>query len=271
MTAALIQREISDVLSDALRNIAHMIRERSRVDSEIRIKSAQAMWSCHIVGSSPLLLFISISLLNPSYMKTFYDAEYGLHALGAGALMQIAGWLIIHKIANIRECPSFFSRRTSNRKRRIRRALPDAVDLLVVCVEAGLDVNAALQRVEREMETVDACLSRELAVANREIREGKPRDKALRDLGNRAGVDDVKSLAATLAHTDRLGTSTACALRAFADSMRKKRRARAEKLAARATIKLIFPLLLCIFPALMVTLIGPAITEISDLFRSISP
>jgi tight adherence protein C len=131
-------------------------------------------------------------------------------------------------------------------------------------------VNAALQRVEREMEIVESDLSEELSVANREIRAGKSRDKALRDLGDRAGVEDVKSLAATLAHTDRLETSTACSLRAFADSMRKKRRLRAEKLAARATIKLIFPLLLCIFPALMIALIGPAITEISDLFKSIS-
>jgi tight adherence protein B len=271
VTAALIQREIGGALSDALRNIIRVIRERSRIDGDIRAKSAQARWSCYIVGASPILLFISISLANPFYMKTFYDAEYGVYTLGAGALMQIAGWLIIHKIVNIQESPSFFSRRTSNRKKRIMRALPDAMDLMVVCVEAGLDVNAALQRIEREMEIVDAGLSQELAVANREIRAGAPRDKALRDLGDRAGVDDVKSLAATLAHTDRLETSTACALRAFADSLRKKRRLRAEKLAASAMIKLIFPLLLCIFPALMITLIGPGIIEISNLIRAISP
>jgi tight adherence protein B len=271
VTAALIHRELGGALPEALRSIMHVIRERARIDSEIRVKSAQARWSCYIVGASPILLFISISLVNPFYMKTFYDAEYGVYTLGAGALMQIAGWLIIHKIVNIQESPSFFSRRASNRKKRIGRALPDALDLMVVCVEAGLDVNAALQRVEREMEIVDAGLSQELAIANREIRAGAPRDKALRDLGARAGMDDVKSLAATLAHTDRLETSAACALRAFADSLRKKRRLRAEKLAAGAMIKLIFPLLLCIFPALMITLIGPGIIEISNLFRSISP
>jgi Flp pilus assembly protein TadB len=271
VTAALIQREIGGVLSESLRNITHMIRERTRIDYEIRVKSAQMRWTLYVAGASPFLLFISTNLVDPSYMKTFYDDQYGVYALGAGAVMQIAGLLIIHKIVNIEESPSFFfSRRTSNRKRRIRRALPDAMDMMVVCVEAGLDVNAALQRVEREMEIVESDLSEELSVANREIRAGKSRDKALRDLGNRAGVEDVKSLAATLAHTDRLETSTACSLRAFADSMRKKRRLRAEKLAARATIKLIFPLLLCIFPALMIALIGPAITEISDLFKSIS-
>jgi tight adherence protein C len=107
-----------------------------------------------------------------------------------------------------------------------------------------------------------------LAVANREIRAGKPRDLALRDLGARAGVGDVISLAATLAHAERLGTSIACSLRIFADSMRLMRHKRAEKLVAKATIKLIFPLLLCIFPALLIVLMGPAISEISELFRS---
>jgi len=270
VTAALIQREIGGALSEALRNISHTIRERSRVEGEIRVKSAQAKWPGYAVSVSPFLLFFSINLVNPSYMKMFYDHKYGVYTLGVGAVMQVVGCLIIHKIVNIQESPSLFlSRRTSNRKRRIRRALPDALDLMVVCVEAGLDVNAALQRVEREMENVEADLSEELAIANREIRAGKPRDQALRDLGDRAGVDDVISLAATLANTDRLGTSIAFSLRAFADSMRKMRRRRAEKRVTLATIKLIFPLLLCIFPALMIVLMGPAIIDISDLFRSI--
>jgi Flp pilus assembly protein TadB len=269
VTAVLIQREIGGALSDALRNVSQTIRERSRIERQIRVKSAQAKWPCYAVSASPFWIFFSINLVNHSYMKTFYDHEYGVYTLGAGAVMQIAGWLIVQKIVNIQESPSLFlSRRSSNRKRRIRRALPDALDLMVVCVEAGLDVNAALQRVEREMELVEPALSEELAVANREIRAGKPRDQALRDLGARTGVDDIKSLSATLANTDRLETSTASSLRAFADSMRKKRRLRVEKLVALATIKLIFPLLLCIFPALMIVLMGPAITEISDLFRS---
>jgi tight adherence protein C len=204
-------------------------------------------------------------------MKTFYDHEHGVYALGVGAVMQVVGWLIIREIVNIQESPSLlFPRRGSNRKRRISRALPDALDLMVVCVEAGLDLNAALQRVEREMEAIEAAMSEELAVANREIRDGMPRDLALSDLGARAGVDDVISLAATLTYAERVGTSTAFSLRVFADSMRKSRRERAERLAARATIKLIFPLLLCIFPALLIVLMGPSIAEISDLFRSTS-
>jgi tight adherence protein B len=269
VTAALIQREIGGALSEALWNISQTIRERSRIRGEIRLKSAQARWPGYIVCASPFFFFFSINLVNPSYMKTFYDHEYGVYALGAGAVMQVVGWLAIRKIVDIQESTSFFFwRRVSNRKRRISRALPDALDLMVVCVEAGLDLNAALQRVGREMEVVEAELSEELARASREIREGKTCDQALRDLGDRTGVDDLKSLAATLAQAYRLGTSIACSLRVFADSTRKKRRKRAEKLVARATIKLIFPLLLCIFPALLIVLMGPAITEISDLFRS---
>jgi tight adherence protein B len=269
VTAALIHREIGGNLSEALRNVCHTIRKRSRVSGAIRVKSAQAKWPGYVASASPFFLFYSINLLNPSYMKTFYDHKNGVYALGVGAVMQVVGWLITREVVNIQESPSFFfPRRASNRKRRINSALTDALDLMVVCVEAGLDLNAALQRVEREMEVVEAELSEELAFANREIRAGKPRDQALRDLGARAGVDDVISLAATLAHAERLGTSIPCSLRIFADSMRKRRRKRAEKLVAKATIKLIFPLLLCIFPALLIVLMGPAIAEISDLFGS---
>jgi len=163
--------------------------------------------------------------------------------------------------------PSFsLSRMISNRKGRLTRALPDALDLMVVCVEAGLGLNAALQRVGREMELVEPDLSEEMAITNREIRAGKPRDEALRNLGTRTGVDDVKSLVAMLVQTDRFGTSIADSLRVFADSMRTKRRQRAEEMVAKAAIKLIFPLLLCIFPALLIVLMGPALIRIWDLF-----
>lgn len=167
--------------------------------------------------------------------------------------------------------PSFMlSRQITKRKSRITRALPDALDLMVVCVEAGLGLNAALHRVGREMELVEPNLSGELAITNREIRAGKPRDEALRNLGDRTGVDDVKSLVAMLVQTDRFGTSIADSLRVFADSMRTKRRQRAEEMVAKATIKLIFPLLLFIFPALLIVLMGPALIKIYDLFGFIS-
>jgi len=166
--------------------------------------------------------------------------------------------------------PSFIlSRLITKRQGKITRALPDALDLMVVCVEAGLGLNAALHRVGREMELVEPNLSEELNVTNREIRAGKPRDEALRNLGDRTGVDDLKSLVAMLVQTDRFGTSIADSLRVFADSMRTKRRQRAEELVAKAAIKLIFPLLLFIFPALLIVLMGPALIRIYELFGAI--
>lgn len=156
--------------------------------------------------------------------------------------------------------PSFIlSRLITKRQQKIARALPDAIDLMVVCVEAGLGLNAALQRVGRELELVEPVLSNEMAITNREIRAGKPRDEALRNLGDRTGVDDIKSLVAMLIQSDRFGTSIASSLRVFADSMRTKRRQRAEEMVSKASIKLIFPLLLFIFPALLIVLLGPAL------------
>ena len=166
--------------------------------------------------------------------------------------------------------PSFIlSRLITKRQGKISRALADALDLMVVCVEAGLGLNAALHRVGREMELVEPNLSEELAVTNREIRAGKPRDEALRNLGDRTGVNDVKSLVAMLVQTDRFGTSIADSLRVFADSMRTKRRQRAEEMVAKAAVKLIFPLLLFIFPALLIVLMGPALIRIYELLGSL--
>lgn len=167
--------------------------------------------------------------------------------------------------------PSFtLSRLITKRQQRIARALPDAIDLLVVCVEAGLGLNAALQRVGREMELVEPTLSAELAITNREIRAGKARDEAMRNLGDRTGVDDIKSLVAMLIQSDRFGTSIASSLRVFADSMRTKRRQRAEELVSKASIKLIFPLLLFIFPALLIVLLGPALIMLYQALDQLS-
>ena len=163
--------------------------------------------------------------------------------------------------------PSFvLSRMVTKRQHRIRRALPDGLDLMVVCVEAGLGLNAALNRVGQEMDLVEPALAQELAITNREIRAGRAREEALRNLGERTGVDDLKSLVAMLVQTDRFGTSIAESLRVFADSMRIKRRQRAEEQVAKAAIKLLFPLLLFIFPALLIVLMGPALIKIHELF-----
>ena len=146
----------------------------------------------------------------------------------------------------------------------MQKALPDALDLLVVCVEAGLGLNQALVRVSEEIERLSPMLSEQFALVNLEIRAGTPRDEAFRNMGERTGLDDIKSLMAMLIQTDRFGTSVAQALRVQADTLRTKRRQRAEEAAAKTTIKLVFPLVLFIFPAMFVVILGSAIIQIFE-------
>jgi tight adherence protein C len=156
----------------------------------------------------------------------------------------------------------FIGFRQRARHDEILASLPDALDLMVVCVEAGLGMAAALQRVGLEMKLASPQLSDELALVNREMQTGISRTDSLRNLAQRTGVDDVYSLVAMLIQTDRLGTSVAQALRAHAESMRTRRRQRAEQLARKASIKLAFPLVFFIFPALIVVLLGPSAIQL---------
>jgi tight adherence protein C len=150
------------------------------------------------------------------------------------------------------------------RKTRIVDALPDTLDLMVVCVEAGLGLNQALARVGQEMQIAEPVITEELNIVNLEMRAGTPRTEALKNLARRTGVEDLGSLVAMLIQTDKFGTSIAKSLRVFADSMRTRRRQRAEEAAAKTTIKMIFPLALCILPALLVVVLGPAGLHIFD-------
>lgn len=153
------------------------------------------------------------------------------------------------------------------RQKEIQRALPDALDLLVVCVEAGLGLNQALVRVSDEIKHVSQVLSLELALVNVEIRAGAAREDALRNLADRSGVNDVRTLVTILIQTDRFGTSVARSLRVHSDTLREKRRQRAEEAAAKTAIKMVFPLVICIFPAMFVVIVGPGLMQI---FRALS-
>ncbi|HYQ90296.1 MAG TPA: type II secretion system F family protein [Candidatus Binatia bacterium] len=151
-----------------------------------------------------------------------------------------------------------------NRKTQIQSALPDALDLLVVCMEAGLGLNAGLERVGQEVSIASPALSDELLLSNQEIRTGLARSDALRRFARRTGVDDIYGLTAMLIQADKLGTSIAQSLRAHAESMRTKRRQRAEQSARKAGIKLAFPLVFMIFPALLIVILGPAVIQLAQ-------
>ncbi len=150
------------------------------------------------------------------------------------------------------------ARLAKRRQHRIRLGLPDALDLLVVSVEAGLGLDQAIQRVGDELAFAHPDLCDELRLINLELRAGKARTEALHNLGDRTGVEDVISLVAMLVQTDRFGTSVAQSLRVHSETVRTKRRQRAEEAAAKTGVKMVFPLVFCIFPAIWVVTIGPA-------------
>jgi tight adherence protein C len=151
------------------------------------------------------------------------------------------------------------------RQEAIFLSLPDALDLLVVCVESGLGLDAAMRKVCDEMKDHAKIISEELSLANFQLQMGRPRREVLHDLGVRTGVDDVRSLAAILIQADRFGSSIAQALRVQSDSMRTRRKQLAEEKAAKTAVQLIFPLVLFIFPGIFVVLVGPAAISIMNV------
>jgi tight adherence protein C len=163
--------------------------------------------------------------------------------------------------------PSFYAgRRRRKRIGGLQRALADTLDLLVVCVEAGLGLNQALLRVAGEIHHVSREMSDEFNLVNLEIRAGVARSEALRNLADRTGVDDIRSLTSVLIQTDRFGTSVATALRTQSDTLRDRRRQRAEEAAAKTTIKIVLPLAFCIFPAIFGIILGPAVIQLMRFF-----
>ena len=156
-------------------------------------------------------------------------------------------------------------RLAKKRQHKIRLGLPDSLDLLVVSVEAGLGLDQAMQRVGTELDFACPELSEELRLINLELRAGKARIDALHNFAERTGVDDIISLVAMLVQTDKFGTSVAQSLRVHSDTVRTKRRQRAEEAAAKIGVKMVFPLVFCIFPSIWVVTIGPAIIKFIEV------
>lgn len=159
--------------------------------------------------------------------------------------------------------PGFFlDYQTSNRKKAISNGLADALDLLTVCVEAGSGLDQAIVKASEELSIAHPEVAGELKLVTTETRAGKPRVEAFKNFASRTGVEDVRSLVAMLVQTDRFGTSIGQALRSHAETIRTKRRQRAEERAAKVGVKLVFPLALCLFPALYVVCFGPVVVRI---------
>ena len=202
------------------------------------------------LGVAVLFFLAAVSPVFPQSDRSSVGiVAVGLGAAGVGYLMTSMG----------------LGRLAKKRQHRIRLGLPDALDLLVVSVEAGLGLDQAIVRVAEEMAFAHKDLSDELRLVNLELRAGTGRVDALKNLAHRTDVDDVASLVAMLVQTDRFGTSVSQSLRVHSDTVRTKRRQRAEEAAAKTGVKMVFPLVFCIFPAIWVVTIGPAAMKFVDV------
>jgi tight adherence protein C len=164
--------------------------------------------------------------------------------------------------------PGFWlSRKTTLRQKQIRNGLPDALDLMIVCIEAGSGIDQSLIKTSDELDISYPALAEELRLITTEMRAGKPRLEAFKNFASRTKVDEVRSLVSMLVQTDRFGTSIAMALRTHAEVARTKRRQNAEERAAKIGVKLVFPLVFCLFPSLYVAILGPAVVDYVRVFK----
>lgn len=227
-------------------------------------------------GDEDLVYRLSLAgYREPQDVDTFLDAKLLCPVLGVllatftgGSNLLVYG--LVFAALGFFAPDLFLIRATSRRKRAISLSLPDSMDLLMICMEAGLGMDQAILRVAKEFEPLSPELSDELMILSREQRAGKPRTEAWRSLADRVDLETVRQFAGMLTQNERLGTPIARALGQFADTLRTKRLMEAEEQAAKTTIKLIFPLVLFIFPAMFVVILGPAVLAIMQGFEQMS-
>lgn len=228
------------------------VPEEGWESSPIRKRFINAGWRSH---SAPALfyaaktgLFLGLPLL------AYFILHHGKHNM---LLWLVSSASLGYYLPNL-----WLSRCLKVRQREVFETFPDALDLMTVCVEAGLAMDAALARVAQEIGLKSTILAEELQLVTLELRAGSAKDKALRNLALRTGVEDVDALVTLLIQAERFGTSIGASLRVQSDQLRTKRRQRAEETAAKIALKLLFPLIFFIFPSLMVVLMGPAFLQI---------
>ena len=218
-------------------------------------------------GPNAVTTFLGAKVLLGIGLPFIFLFVMGLMGMSLG---NIVIWMLVLAVLGFYLPTLWLWSESNKRKLEVTHGLPDALDLMVVCVEAGLGLNAAILKVASEMSLASPVLATELRMVNNEMKAGINRIDALRNLADRTGVSDVKSLVAVLVQTDRLGTSVAASLRAQSDSLRVKRRQRAEEAAHKVAVKLVFPLVLCIFPELLLVLLGPGMLSIYHALSSVN-
>lgn len=231
--------------------------------SRLRLRFLNAGWRR---ASAPILYFAAkagLALVLPLLLMALLGI--GTVNLGWGRNQTMVALLVAaatgYYLPNL-----LLALRIASHQREVLDAFPDAVDLIIVCIEAGLGLDAALARAGQEMRIRSPALADELHLVGLELRVGASREQALRNLALRTGLDDLGAMVTMLIQADRFGTSIADSLRVHADGLRTRRRQRAEEAAAKLPLKLLFPLIFCIFPSLMLVLLGPAVINIFRFF-----
>jgi tight adherence protein C len=208
------------------------------------------------LGVKMFLIVLPIALGLLLGLAGLIPTRYGLMI---GACASIGGMIV----------PSFWlDRRKRSRQSQLRRAMPDALDLMVICMEAGLSLRAALQRITDELASVHPLLSFEMKIVQREVQLGHALGDALRTFAVRSDIDDIRNLSAAIKNAERFGSSMVKTLRTFAETLRVRRQQRAEEMAQKAGTKILFPTLLFIFPAIFLIILGPAAIQLIDVMQN---
>jgi tight adherence protein C len=229
-------------------------KEKPKI-SDLRLTLIQAGFRY----TNAVAVFYGIKAISTIVLPLFYLA----YVMGASKVSTINLSIAMAAAAVGYYLPNYLLKRGLNKRQdRIDRALPDVLDLMIVSMEAGLSLQSTLNHVADEVLRISKDFHRELRITNAELRTGIPRDNALKNLGERTGVQSVKSLIALMIQSEKMGASIAQSLRTHADFVRVQRAQRAEELAAKMPIKIIFPTLLCIFPAIFIVILGPAAIQI---------
>jgi len=239
-------------MQDKLVGVATRLRIRLGLAEDPRLKERMAAAGMH--GKATTEIYFAAQFLVP------------LVGVVLGSLMNsnVLLWVLILGALGYLAPDIWLKRKTAGRRKRIRRSLPDALDLMVICVDAGLGIDQALLRIGDELAFSHPDIAEEFAQVNREQRAGRPRLEAWQNLADRTEIEEFTSFVSMLTQTDKFGTPIIRALSRFSEDIRLKRRQHAEEMAAKTKIKIIFPLVLCIFPCLFIVLLAPALMTISS-------
>jgi tight adherence protein C len=249
-TTQLKQVTLTDSVGPALTRVSRVLPTSTKEMSRIRRRVERAGFT----QPAAAVIYAALEVVLPAVALVAALAVFGSpRGFMVGSLLAIAAYLLPGIVLG-----RFVTRRLAQ----IRNGLPDALDLIIVCVEAGLSLDQAVLKASEELALSHPALADELQQLTNEVRAGKPRIEALRNFADRTKVDDVRALVAMLIQTDRFGTSVAQSLRTHADTGRTVRRQRAEERAAKLGVKLVFPLVFCLFPAMYVVTLGPAAIRI---------